>query len=184
MPSVEALVIYFHAAAGYPVIDTWLKAIKAGIYDSWPGLTYINTTKYCPSADKTIKSHMVQTRQGVRSTKPKNPSKQGLQELPEIYEPIPGNYSVNELYAQVLKKHILYTYDTKHFPIRDRRGNQYSMVAYHSSNVILVEPFYSRKYKNRLAAYNAIMQRLKLKDLLVDLHILDNECSKEYQETI
>ena len=58
------------------------------------------------------------------------------------------------------------------------------MVAYHSSNVILVEPFSSRKDKNRLAAYNAIMQRLKEKDLLVDLHILDNECSKEYQATI
>ena len=28
------------------------------------------------------------------------------------------------------------------------------------------------------------MQRLKEKDLLVELHILDNECSKEYQATI
>ena len=35
-----------------------------------------------------------------------------------------------------------------------------------------------------MAAYNAIMQRLKEKDLLVDLQILDNECSKEYQATI
>ena len=65
LPSVEALVIYFHAADGYPVRDTWLKAINAGNYDSWPGLTYINATKYCPSADETIKGHMVQTRQCV-----------------------------------------------------------------------------------------------------------------------
>ena len=35
-PSVEALVTYFHAVAGYPVRDTWLKAIKASNYDSWP----------------------------------------------------------------------------------------------------------------------------------------------------
>ena len=28
------------------------------------------------------------------------------------------------------------------------------------------------------------MQRLKKKDLLFDLHIVDNECSKEYQVTI
>ena len=76
------LVIYFHAAARYPVRDTWLKAIKAGNYDSWPGLTYINATKYCPSADETIKGHMVQTRQGVQSTKPKNPSKKVLQNMP------------------------------------------------------------------------------------------------------
>ena len=127
---------------------------------------------------------MVQTRQGVRSTKPKNPSKRELQELPEIDEPTPGNDSVNELYVQVVQKHILYTYDTGWFPIRDRIVNQYVMVAYHSSNVILFEPFPSRKDKNRLADYNSIMQRLKEKDLLVDLHILGNECSKEYQEII
>ena len=35
-----------------------------------------------------------------------------------------------------------------------------------------------------MAAYNAIMQQLKKKDRLVDLHILENECSKEYQATI
>eukprot|EP00957_Ditylum_brightwellii_P065912 4998635-Ditylum_brightwellii.AAC.1 len=29
LPSVEALIRYFHAAAGFPVRDTWLKAIKA-----------------------------------------------------------------------------------------------------------------------------------------------------------
>ena len=39
LPSVDALVRYFHAAAGFPVRDTWLKAIKAGNYRSWPGLT-------------------------------------------------------------------------------------------------------------------------------------------------
>ena len=104
--------------------------------------------------------------------------------MPEIEEPTPGNDSVNELYVQVLQKHILYTDDTGRFPIRARSGNQYVMVAYHYSNVALAEPFSSRKGKNRLAAYNSIMQQLKEKCLLVDLHILDNECSKEYQATI
>ena len=55
------------------------------------------------------------------------------------------------------------------------------MVAYHSSNVILVEPFKSRKDTFRLAAYDTIMQLLKDKGLLVDLQILDNECSTEYE---
>ena len=85
---------------------------------------------------------------------------------------------------QVIQKHTLYIDDTGRFPIRAGNGNQYVMVAYHSSNVIIVEPFSSIKDKNRLAAYNTIMQRLKEKDLLVNLHILDNECSKEYQATI
>jgi hypothetical protein len=40
--------------------------------------------------------------------------------------------------------------------------------------MILVESFKSRKDTLRLAAYDEIMQRLKDKDLTVDLHILDN----------
>ena len=31
LPSMEALVRYMHAAAGFPVRSTWLKAIKTGI---------------------------------------------------------------------------------------------------------------------------------------------------------
>ena len=75
---------------------------------------------------------MVPTHQGFRSTNPKNPSKREIQYLPEIDEPTPGNDSVNELYVQVVKKHILYIDETGPFPIRDIRGNQYVMVAYHS----------------------------------------------------
>ena len=56
------------------------------------------------------------------------------------------------------------------------------MVDDHSSNVILVEPFKSRKDTFRLTAYDTIMQRLKDKGLLVDLQILDNECSMVYEQ--
>ena len=69
LPSVEALVRYFHAAAGFPVRSTWLDAIKARNYASWPGLTLNNATKYCPSANETILGYLVQGRQGVRSTR-------------------------------------------------------------------------------------------------------------------
>ena len=62
LPSVAALVRYLHAAAGFPVRDTWLRAIKDGNYETWPGLTYNNASKYCPNNDETIMSNMVQTR--------------------------------------------------------------------------------------------------------------------------
>ncbi|KAL7525492.1 hypothetical protein ACHAWF_001385 [Thalassiosira exigua] len=71
LPSVKALVWYFHASAGFPVRTTWLKVIKAGNYDSWRGLTYENAEKYCPNTVETAKDYSVQTRQGVRSTKRK-----------------------------------------------------------------------------------------------------------------
>ena len=66
LPSVEALVRYMHVAAGYPVKSTWLKSIKHGNYNSWPGLTYNNAAKYYPQSVETIKGHMVQSSQGVR----------------------------------------------------------------------------------------------------------------------
>ena len=50
LPSVEALVRYMHAASGFPVKSTWLKAIKKGNFVTWPGLTYSNTEKYCRHA--------------------------------------------------------------------------------------------------------------------------------------
>ena len=62
LPSVEALIRYFHAAAGYPVRSTWLKSNSAGNSSSWPGLTIANATKYCPSATATIMGHLFQKR--------------------------------------------------------------------------------------------------------------------------
>ena len=69
LPSVEALVCYMHTAAGFPVKSTWFKAIKNGNFDSWPGLIYNNAAKYFPHSVETLKGHMVQSSQGVRSTK-------------------------------------------------------------------------------------------------------------------
>ena len=71
LPSVAALVHYLHAAAGFPVKSTWLAAIKAGNYASWPGLTYSNAARHCPDSTETLKGHLTQTRKGLGSTKPK-----------------------------------------------------------------------------------------------------------------
>ncbi|KAL7538829.1 hypothetical protein ACHAWF_008258, partial [Thalassiosira exigua] len=179
LPSVEAFVRFFHAATGFPVRDTWLRAIKNGNYDSWTGLTYNNAARYCPNADKTLKGHMTQCRQGVRSTKPK--------QVPH-YESPPADEQgakTNELHVKVVHVSRLYTDDTGRFPVRSRSGNQYIMVAYHcNANVILACPFKTRKDKHRLVAYNAIMERLAEKKLAVDLQILDNEASEAYRDLI
>ena len=69
LPSVDTLIKYFHAATGYPVRSTWITAIKAGNFKTWPGLTHNNARRYCTYADETLKVHMTQTRQNFRSTK-------------------------------------------------------------------------------------------------------------------
>ena len=59
------------------------------------------------------------------------------------------------------------------------------MIAYHcDANLILSNPFSSRKYTHRLLAYDKIMQRLTDNKLLVDLQILDNEASVEYKRVV
>ena len=63
LPSFKALVIYFHAASGYPMQSIWLKAIELGNFASFPGLTLTNAKQFCPSTDATIKGHLVQDRQ-------------------------------------------------------------------------------------------------------------------------
>ena len=65
-----------------------------------------------------------------------------------------------------------------------RAGNQYVMIAYHSSNLILTQPFATRKDKQRIEAHNTIMTRLKAGGLDVDLQVLDSEASKGYKEAM
>ena len=79
----------------------------------------------------------------------------------------------------------LYTDDCGRSPIRSRSGNEYIMIAYHcDSNTILQAPFFNRKDKHRIRAYNSIMQRLTKKGHQVDVQILDNEVRTEFRKTI
>ena len=68
----QYLVAFWYVSPGHEskFPATWLKPIKAGNFASWPGLTYQNATKYCPTCKETIKGNMFQTRQHVRSTRP------------------------------------------------------------------------------------------------------------------
>ena len=87
-------------------------------------------------------------------------------------------------HIHVIHTRKLYTDYTGIFPVRSRSVNQYVMLAYHYSNVILVAHFKTRKEQHRLSAYNSIMKRLNNWGLTTDLHILDNEESQNYKETI
>ena len=73
LPSVEALIRYLHAAAGFSIRNPWVKFIKSGNFASWPGLTYQNASKTCPITNKILKGHMAQVHQGICYTKP-NPN--------------------------------------------------------------------------------------------------------------
>jgi len=46
LPSIEKTVLYYHAAAGFPVKETWIKAIIAGNYARWPALSIKAVNKH------------------------------------------------------------------------------------------------------------------------------------------
>ena len=69
LPSIKQTVKYLHAAAGFPVAETWIKAIKAGNYNTWPTITPEVVRRHFPELDETQKGHMKKQCQGVRSTR-------------------------------------------------------------------------------------------------------------------
>ncbi len=69
IPSTKGNIKFLHAAAGYPVEDTWTKAINAGNYLTWPGLSTKAVRRHFPESNETQKGHMKKQRQNVRSTR-------------------------------------------------------------------------------------------------------------------
>ncbi len=113
LPSIGALVGFYHACLGFPVKQTWLDAIKAGNCDTFEGLIYSNAAKYCPDADKTIMDHLPQLHQNVRSTKPKQPPPVLLVVLPP-----PAPTASNQAFVMIQPLSKLFTDDTSRFPVR------------------------------------------------------------------
>jgi hypothetical protein len=180
LPSIGALVGFYHVCLGFPVKQTWLDAIKAGNCDTFDGLTYSNAAKYCPDSDETIMGHLAQQRQNVRSTKPKLPTP-----APLVVRPAPVAMPSNQVFIVIQPLSKLFTNNTGRFPVRARSGNQYVMIAFHAnSNLILQQAFKTKSDRHCIAAYNAIMTRLAAQGLSVDLQILDNKASSAYKEAI
>jgi hypothetical protein len=168
LPSIRALVGFYHACLGFPVKQTWLDAIKAGNCNTFEGLTYSNAAKYCPDANETIMGHFAQQCQNVWSTKTK----------PTLLAPlaIPVTKPLSKLFTKN---------DTGRFPIGACSGNQYDMIAFHANgNLILQQAFKYKSNCHRITAYNTIMTCSAARGLSVDLQILDNKASAAYKEAI
>jgi len=113
LPSIDALVGFYHACLGFPVKQTWLDAIKVGNCDTFEGLAYANAAKYCPDADEMILGHLAHQRQNVRSTKPKQPMP-----VPLVALPTPAATASNQVFIVTQPLSKLSTDDTGCFPVR------------------------------------------------------------------
>jgi hypothetical protein len=152
--------------------------------------------KHCPSSDAAIKGHLKQTRQDLRSTKPKLTSSNRFAPLatpdaPTTDEPDDPSHkpttlpSTNKLYNTDFLLAKLYTNDTGRLPIWACSGNRYITIAFHSCcNAILCTPYVNSSNKHQLSAYSSIMRHLAYHGHGVNLQILDYEVSAKFKATI
>ena len=59
---------YLHRCAFSPLVHTWTKAIDAGYFATWPGLTSKLVHKHLPKLLASVKEHLKQDRQNISST--------------------------------------------------------------------------------------------------------------------
>ncbi len=71
LPSTCQNFLWYHAAAGFPPKETFIRAVCNGNYAMWPQLTVQLIHKYMPDLDETAKGHLKGQCQGVRLMKQK-----------------------------------------------------------------------------------------------------------------
>ena len=164
------LVKFLHAAAFSPCKSTWIKAIKAGFFATWPGLTHELVSKFLPNSEHTAMGHLDQEQKNLRSTKPnKNVNeKDGTVKT-----------RTHDVYCHVLEEHI-FTDQTGRFPVQSNKGHNYLLIAYdYDTNAILAEPIKNRTTQEIIRAYNIIYETLKKVGCQPRLHSLDNEAPSD-----
>lgn len=176
--SIPALIKFLHATAFSPVKSTWLKAIKSGFFQSWPGITTQAVTKHFPQSEATTKGHMDQTRKNVRTTQARtNQPKLQTEQEDEPKQEI-NNASTDLLFATVTETGKIYTDQTGRFPVTSSRGNKYILVLYdYDTNAILTEPLKNRTGNEILRAYQKLHTYLTSRGFKPCTHWLDNEAS-------
>ena len=168
LPSARQTFLWYHAAAGFPVKETFIKAVRAGNYATWPKLTVNLIHKYMPDSDEAAKGHLKGQRQGIRSTKLRALEK--LLEGAETRIKIEGESSqsqpppptkLNDMFTQVVDlTEEIHTDQTGAFPHTSQRGNRYIMVAIHlDANYIFAEPMKNRTEGEMIRTYQKTINR-------------------------
>ena len=189
LPTITQTIKYLHAAAGYLTEDTWIKAIKAGNYISWPGLTATAVRKHFPESDETQKGHMKRQRQGVRSTKTHQTTNEDEEDTtvdhnsPTTSKP----KKMKDVYTKVHSaSDTMYTDQPGRFPATSSSGNQYIMVLVEvDGNYIDAEPMKNRSAGSMTQAYLALWARITATGTIrPTTHLMDNETSTELKTEI
>ena len=180
----KGIITYIHKAAFSPVKSTWIQAINAGFYSSWPGLTVNLAEKHLPKSPATIKGHQRQFRQHLRSTSstttPLQPSTPHVMTTPSPSDEVQSNV-VSMKMVEIKGK--MFSDQTGRFSITSSKGNKYIMVMYdNDSNAILAEAIKNRSQQEIVRAQKKLHDYLTSRGFRPLVQILDNECPDKLKE--
>jgi hypothetical protein len=155
--------MYFHAAAGFPTKESFVDAVRAGNYATWPGLTTTLIAKHFPDSDKTQKGHMKGQRKGVRSTKVKPAIEIKIEPGREDAPPkLVAIRKLNGIFVKIYElAETVHTDQTGAFPVTSQWGYRYIMIGIHiDANYIFCETMKNRTEGEMINAYQKMVARM------------------------
>lgn len=196
IPAVPQMIKFLHAAAGYPVISTWLKAIRKNHFMSWPGLSAETVRRHLLPSPHTGKGHMKTVRQNRH---PKNVQGNptplqtahnvdiSIVDTSKLPEEI-NKTNVLEHQLGIVKsegkykiQNLLSTDLPGRYPITSARGHKYIFLLYdHDTNYIHATPIPSRKAEDLIDGFNTCYTELKQNGFTATNLKLDNEISNSF----
>ena len=175
---------FLHGAAFSPTPSSFLRAIKRGHFNTWPGLTVSLITKYLPKAIfATSQGHLRGQQKNIRSTKTwvnNSPPPINVEDIAPSQEA--NNPSTHNIFLTIDTKPFARSYSdqTGRFPVQSLRGNNYVFILYdYDSNAILAKAIPNRRGSTIKMAWEQIHKALQQNGYCPKLHIIDNECSED-----
>jgi hypothetical protein len=176
--SISDTIAYLHAACLSPVKDTCLKAIAAGNFSGWPGLSVDDVRIHLAKADATVKGNLNQQRQSTLSTQTQAPTN-----APALDPTSTGKTEF--IYATIINYGQIHSDLTGRFPTTSAKGKKYVLVVYdYDTNNVLKEPMKNRGDQEMVRAYNKFIQEGVDHVFKPRLQRLDNECSSDLRSLL
>ena len=159
---VPALISYLHACTGFSPKLTWIRAIEAEFFTTWPGLTADRVRQYLGKLETTTMGHQRMIHQNIQPT-----NKGTRSRVHDVCVTMTDDDDMRNMIAMDLPGR---------YPVTSASGNKYIFVMInYDSNYIKALPMKSRKTSEMIQCYRGFTSRLIQ---------LDNEVSKKLVEKI
>jgi hypothetical protein len=119
LPNTRPSLMYYHASAGFPVKETFMDAVRAKNYATWPGLATTLISKHIPDSKEMQKGHIKGQRKGVQSTRVKAETTIKIEPVTEDSpQKLVAIKRMNDIFVKIYKLlETIHTDQTGPFPI-------------------------------------------------------------------